>query len=127
MGKKYYDGKKMDFGFEFQNMKSVVKTVPDFTRKKELSTTDVYALRWVAMHIIDQIDKYWNPEINTDWKKVDDSNFVVDNTLCLNNGYGIYLPGGYIMHHLQMAPGGQYTAWITEEENEEKDFTILIS
>ena len=112
----YIDGDKPYLGFEFEGLSPVVKTDPDFTTKKALACYEWAILRYVAMNIIDQLQTANDPDVQIDWKEINDNNFLVIDTLALNNGYGYICANGHIIDHLYLAPGGQIMAMISDDE-----------
>lgn len=121
------DGTELYLGFTFHTMNPVIKTDLDFTTKKKLTGTDEWALRYIALDILDQLEKIFYPGEFVDWAKNNKANFFASDALYLNNTDGVICANGDILHCLYLAPGGQIMGYMSDVENLDETYDVLIS
>lgn len=120
------DGTKINLGFSFVNM-PIIKTETDFVNPIPLQSIDEYALRYIALSITDQLNRIFDPDAYTYcWSENDNDNFVCENMLNLNNGYGIRCENGDTLCALYLSRSGNIMGNVIPEDETLDDYCILI-
>lgn len=128
MDNTYVDGTKIHLGFEIEHQLPVIKTEPEFTMPADLTAKDRYALRYIALCIIDHLNRHIDPDrFACSWPVNDYDNFVCGHALNLNNGYGVRCINDDVITALYMSQTGNIMGLVvTADGSEVESYDILI-
>ena len=84
-------------------------------------------MRYIALDILDQLENKFYPGQAVNWARNNEANFFVSDALQLNNTDGVICANGDILHCLYLAPGGQIMGFMSDAEDLDDTYEVLIS